>query len=83
MPSRWHARVAMGVVATILCLHLIVRKDNENENTTTNNFENKSNFSLLMEKRRSVVREQCSLLKKQGRRRSSYLVPENFLTIKK
>ena len=88
MPVRWKLmllRLLTGCLLTWICLTSLARKQDSQDklNFTGNNAPRKSNLSGLLEHRRSIVKEQCDKLKQQGRQRSSYIVPENFLTVKR
>ena len=68
----------------IFIIYAVFHKNQVNQESNAIQVNNSAkDFSELLKQRRHLVREQCEKLELQGKLRSSYIVPENFLTLKK
>ena len=78
MPGRWKLlllRLLSGCFLTWICLACLAKKQDSQQQLNIST--RKPSFSILLDHRKSIVREQCNKLEQQGNLRSSYIVPEN------
>ena len=88
MPRRlqlWLIRLCIVCLVTILCYTVTSDKENipVESHAHPGQAATAANISALIRERRQVVQEQCSKLELEGKLRSSYIAPENFLTVKR
>lgn len=70
-------RLCIGCIGIILCYTIVLYKQDTKSQSSTE----ATDFSAIMRQRREVVKKECEKLQLAGKQRSSYIVPENFLTV--